>query len=291
MPSHPLPFEYIPDRKSIIIALLSQLYENGDHCCIYSRASFFIYMYTDVCHECMQTVHHSTPLPRTQLRTPPPTQPTRSPPSPSSSVTGYSPVPVVSSQNNQPGFAIPHPCAPSLPSMTVPIKPLVAQLPISQFPSVSDPHNIAHLMSMPQPTCMGNSTSSIPSTLTTKPDQILYPATTQQQMSQPPSKEEDMLMTTLLMESESSSYKCPLPVQEEPNVTSLLSIGFGPTIPPVVTSPCLSPEVTSTTMNSPISNSPCYSPVTPIHSPVSGAYMYISIQNACMFPLCKQWPD
>jgi len=44
MPSHPLPFEYIPDRKSIIIALLSQLYENGDHCCIYSCASFFLFM-------------------------------------------------------------------------------------------------------------------------------------------------------------------------------------------------------------------------------------------------------
>ena len=254
MPSQPLPFEYIPNRKSAIaINLLS----------LSSLLIPFLCspQYPDICHECMQTVARSSSMTAAPLHTPPPAQPNRSPPPPSPTpVTSFSSVP----QNI---FNITQPNLPSLPPMSMPIKSQptrTAQIPIPSFPPVSTPLDYTQLVStMPPPTCIGGSITNIPSS----PNLITYTSATQQQMSQDSTKDEDMLRYLIESDSESSMTYNKSP--DEPSVTSFLSIGFGPTISQV-TSPCLSPEVTSTTVNSPISDTPCYSPVTPVQSPLTG---------------------
>lgn len=210
----------------------------------------------------MQTVARSSSM----TAAPPPAQPNRSPPPPSPTpVSCYSPV-------SQSVFNVTHP---NLPPMSMPMKPQpsqTAQISIPPFPPVSTPLDYTQLIStMPPPTCIGGSITNI----STSPNLITYTSATQQQMSQDSTKDDDMLRYLIESDSESSmTYNKQGCSPDEPSVTSLLSIGFGPTISQV-TSPCLSPEVTSTTVNSPISDTPCYSPVTPVQSPLTGTYIHL----------------
>ena len=192
---------------------------------------------------------------------PPPAQPNRSPPPPSPTpVSCYSPVSLNVTHSN-------------LPSMSMPMKPSqTAQISIPPFPPVSTPLDYTQLIpTMPPPACIGGSITNIP----TSPNLITYTSATQQQMSQDSTKDEDVIRYLIESDSESSlTYNKQGCSPDEQSVTSLLSIGFGPTISQV-TSPCLSPEVTSTTVNSPISDTPCYSPVTPVQSPLTGTYIHL----------------